>query len=81
MSIRQVVTESGVEPAQVAGVGLAGQMHGPVQLDAQGEVLRLCMLWNDQRPAAQCATITRDGGGSLWCSAARRRGRGYLRQL
>jgi xylulokinase len=61
-SIRQVVTGSGVEPGQVVGVGLTGQMHGLVLLDAQGEVLRPCIMWNDQRTAAQCATITRDVG-------------------
>jgi xylulokinase len=33
-------------------------MHGLVLLDAQGEVLRPCIMWNDQRTAAQCAAIT-----------------------
>jgi xylulokinase len=61
-SIRQVLAESGVQPGQVAGVGLTGQMHGLVLLDAQGEVLRPCIMWNDQRTAAQCAAITRQVG-------------------
>jgi xylulokinase len=61
-SIRQVLAESGVKPGQVAGVGLTGQMHGLVLLDAQGEVLRPCIMWNDQRTAAQCAAITRQVG-------------------
>ena len=33
-------------------------MHGLVMLDAQGKVLRPCVMWNDQRTAAQCAAIT-----------------------
>ena len=41
----------------IVGVGLTGQMHGLVLLDARGEVLRPCILWNDQRTAAQCAAI------------------------
>jgi xylulokinase len=61
-SIRRVMEESGVRPDQVAGVGLTGQMHGLVLLDAQGNVLRPCIMWNDQRTAAQCAAITEKVG-------------------
>lgn len=56
-SIQRVLKEGGVEPDQVAGIGLTGQMHGLVLLDAQGEVLRPCIMWNDQRTGAQCAAI------------------------
>jgi xylulokinase len=42
----------------VAGVGLTGQMHGSVFLDAAGEVIRPALLWNDQRTARQCQEIT-----------------------
>ncbi|MET0939105.1 MAG: FGGY family carbohydrate kinase, partial [Gaiellaceae bacterium] len=38
-------------------VGLSGQMHGLVCLDAQDRVLRPAILWNDQRTAAECAEI------------------------
>ena len=38
-------------------VGLSGQMHGLVVLDADGRVLRPAILWNDQRTAAECAEI------------------------
>jgi xylulokinase len=61
-SIQRVLEESGVAAADVAGVGLTGQMHGLVLLDAQGEVLRPCIMWNDQRTAAQCAAITEKVG-------------------
>ncbi|MFN2272272.1 MAG: xylulokinase [Anaerolineae bacterium] len=61
-SIKRVLQEEGVRPADVAGVGLTGQMHGLVLLDAQGEVLRPCIMWNDQRTAAQCAAITEKVG-------------------
>lgn len=57
-SIRQVLSQSGISADQVAGVGLTGQMHGLVLLDADGQVLRPAILWNDQRTAAQCASIT-----------------------
>ncbi len=38
-------------------VGLSGQMHGLVALDADRRVLRPAILWNDQRTAAECAEI------------------------
>jgi xylulokinase len=40
-----------------AGIGLSGQMHGLVALDAAGEVIRPAILWNDQRTAAECEQI------------------------
>ncbi len=50
----QALTALGVEPA---GIGLSGQMHGLVVLDASDRVLRPAILWNDQRTAAECAEI------------------------
>jgi xylulokinase len=38
-------------------VGLSGQMHGLVALDAERRVLRPAILWNDQRTGAECAEI------------------------
>jgi xylulokinase len=43
-------------------IGLSGQMHGLVVLDAAGEVLRPAILWNDQRTGAECAEIERRVG-------------------
>ena len=42
---------------QVRSLAAAGQMHGAVLLDAQGEVLRPAILWNDGRSQAQCAAL------------------------
>ena len=58
-SIRQVLLSSGVAAASVRAIGLAGQMHGLVLLDAAGRVLRPAILWNDQRTERQCAEIAR----------------------
>ena len=33
-------------------------MHGMVALDASGEVLRPCIMWNDQRSFAECDEMT-----------------------
>jgi len=56
-SIRQVLSQSQVDPSDVKGVGLTGQMHGLVLLDRDGKVLRPAILWNDQRTAAECDEI------------------------
>lgn len=42
---------------EIDAVGLTGQMHGMVLLDADGAVLRPAILWNDQRTARQCEEI------------------------
>ncbi len=56
-SLRRVLALAGANAADVAAVGLTGQMHGLVLLDAAGQVLRPAILWNDQRTAAQCDEI------------------------
>jgi xylulokinase len=57
ISIRSVLREGGISPDEIGGVGLTGQMHGLTPLDAQGEVLRPAILWNDQRTGAECEQI------------------------
>lgn len=42
---------------EVRAIGLSGQMHGLVCLDAHDRVLRPAILWNDQRTSAECAEI------------------------
>ncbi len=61
-ALRELFATTGVKPREIAGVGLTGQMHGLVLLDAQGEVLRPCIMWNDQRTALQCAALTKEVG-------------------
>ena len=46
----------------IEAIGLTGQMHGAVFLDAEGEVIRPAILWNDQRTGAACEAIERDVG-------------------
>ena len=41
----------------VQGIGLSGQMHGAVLMDAAGAVLRPAILWNDVRASAECAAL------------------------
>jgi xylulokinase len=56
-SIRAALAGANATGADVKAIGLTGQMHGLTLLDAQGEVLRPAILWNDQRTGAQCDEI------------------------
>jgi xylulokinase len=44
--------------ARTRGIGLSGQMHGAVVLDAAGLPLRPAILWNDGRAMAECRELT-----------------------
>ena len=52
---QQALDALGVD--EPAGIGLSGQMHGLVALDAAGAVIRPAILWNDGRTAAECEEI------------------------
>lgn len=47
-----------MDSSQIGGIGLTGQMHGMVVLDKGGNVLRPCIMWNDQRSHVECNEIT-----------------------
>ena len=57
------VRESIGDSLDILGIGLSGQMHGLVPLDAGDQVIRPAILWNDQRNARQSAWITERAGG------------------
>ena len=63
-TLREVVTSSGVDPQDIVGIGLTGQMHGSVFLDRNNDVVRPPILWCDQRTAKQCNFITGKIGAS-----------------
>lgn len=56
-AIAEALAIGGVDGREVAGIGLTGQMHGLVMLDAEGAALRPSILWNDQRTQAECDDI------------------------
>ena len=62
-TVRGVLTKGNLKPADIAAIGLSGQMHGSVFLDDKGEVVRPALLWNDQRTAAEAAEIEDRAGG------------------
>src|SRR5216683_6092597 len=61
-AIRECMTKAGVSGGDISGIGVTGQMHGLVLLDARGDVLRPSIIWCDQRTDAQCRAITEKVG-------------------
>lgn len=62
-TIRSVVKQAKLKPADVKAIGLSGQMHGSVFLDRKQQVIRPALLWNDQRTSAECEEIEQRAGG------------------
>ncbi len=58
-TIYAVLKQSGVNPDDIAALGISGQMHGLVMLDTAGKVLRPSIIWADQRTGMECEEITR----------------------
>jgi xylulokinase len=58
-AIRRVFSISGIPVDAAAGVGLSGQMHGSVCLDAQGRLIRPAVIWADQRSREQVDRLNR----------------------
>src|SRR5438093_2072391 len=53
-AVRRLLGESRASAADIRAVGLSGQMHGAVLLDAAGDVVRPSIIWCDQRTEAEC---------------------------
>lgn len=56
-AIRQALGGAGDAAGSLAALGLTGQMHGLVLLDAADQVIRPAILWCDQRTERQCEEI------------------------
>lgn len=56
-ALAQLRADFPAEYPTVRGIGLSGQMHGAVLLDAQDRVLRPAILWNDTRSALECSEM------------------------
>ena len=45
VAVKAALEEAGLEPSAIAAVGVSGQQHGMVALDAAGDVIRPAKLW------------------------------------
>jgi xylulokinase len=53
-ALLQLKTKFPTQYVAIQAIGLSGQMHGAVLLDANNKVLRPAILWNDTRSAKEC---------------------------
>ena len=53
-AVRKLLRDTAIPAAEIACIGLSGQMHGAVLLDGDNRVLRPALIWCDQRTAAEC---------------------------
>jgi xylulokinase len=68
-ALQQAIEEAGGLD-DVAAASIAGQQHGMVVLDENGEVVRPALLWNDTRSAGAAADLIAElGGGAAWAEA------------
>ena len=56
-AIRGVLAQAGVTGREIRAIGLSGQMHGLVLLDAAGAVIRPSLIWCDQRSQPQVDAV------------------------
>jgi xylulokinase len=56
-AIRGALADARVAGERIRGIGLSGQMHGLVILDAGGSVIRPALIWCDQRSQAQVDAV------------------------
>src|ERR1700716_3646522 len=74
LAIRKVLTVHSLAGRRIACVGLSGQMHGAVMLDAAGNVVRPALIWCDVRTQKQCNDLNERIGAArliqLTCNTA-----------
>ena len=61
-ALNTAITEAG-NLEDVKAISIAGQQHGMVALDNNGEVIRPALLWNDTRSAQQADDLNQEVGG------------------
>ena len=62
-TITEVLSKIPERRSEVVGIGVSGQQHGLVLLDAANSVVRPAKLWCDTSTTAQCAELTKTLGG------------------
>jgi xylulokinase len=62
-AMRKALKAAKASAGEVRAIGVSGQQHGFVPLDAKGEVIRPAKLWCDTSTSAECDQITERLGG------------------
>jgi xylulokinase len=62
-ALAEALKEARIDPGKVVSLGVSGQQHGFVALDAKGRPLRPAKLWNDTSTVAEAEAIASALGG------------------
>lgn len=57
LAMSELLARPALRGANVTSVGMTGQMHGAVFLDAKGSAIRPALIWSDGRAEAEAAEI------------------------
>jgi len=68
-ALADAMTQLGDHRADVGAISIAGQQHGCVLLDAEGEPVRPAKLWNDTTAAADIAALVDRLGAETFAAA------------
>ncbi len=63
-TVGEVLAALGARKQEVSAIGVSGQQHGFVPLDAQGRVIRPAKLWCDTSTVDQCRQFEAEFGGT-----------------
>ena len=62
-TVGHVISQLGARRSEISGIGVSGQQHGFVPLDANHQVIRPAKLWCDTSTVPQCDEIRAKLGG------------------
>lgn len=62
-AMRQALRQAKASGSEIKAIGVSGQQHGFVPLDAGNQVIRPAKLWCDTSTVAECDEITSELGG------------------
>jgi len=65
-AISAALLDADLKGEAIKAVGLTGQMHGCTLVDADNTAIRPALLWNDQRSATQCDTLSEQLPRAQW---------------
>jgi xylulokinase len=63
-AIQVCLSRTSTSASEISAIGLTGQMHGLVLLDANDQVVRPALIWCDQRTEEECREITKQVGAA-----------------
>jgi xylulokinase len=72
IAVPQAISVANITPDEIAGIGISAGAHIPVLTDADGEVVRPAIMWNDQRSAAEATALHERAGEKIIASSLNR---------